>query len=120
MTNSNSYPFRSKRSILTQLATDDTFVVECLGILYHRQTTDEQTSRTTKYDNARGFMSSHAVNASRLVEKGVEWDSTEWALARSIVSRYGKQLASHFRSEEIAKEPKLAWQAASFFTGTAA
>ena len=114
----NKYPFRTKREILAQLETDDTFVVEAMGILYQRQTEDERETKETKYKNRRGFMSSHAVNGTRLVEKmlqGEEWTPEDWGKARGIVCRYGKQLAAHFRSEQLAKSPGLAAEAACFF-----
>jgi len=114
----NKYPFRTKADILLQLQTDDTFVVEAMGILYQRQTTDEQETRETKYKNRRGFMSSHAVNGTRLVEKmmaGEEWTDEDWSKARGIVSRYGKQLASHFRQEALDANPALKAQSACFF-----
>lgn len=112
-----SYPFRTKAQILAQLETDDTFVVECLGILYQRQTEQEQETKETIFKNRRGFMSSHAVNGSRLVEKlGTEgWTEEDWGKARGIVCRYGKQLAEHFRAETIARNPALAEQSACFF-----
>jgi len=113
-----SYPFRTKRQILEQLETDDTFLVECLGILYQRQTTDEQETKETKYRNHRGFMSSHAVNGTRLAEKmlsGEEWMPEEWDKVRGIVCRYGKQLAAHFRAETLVNNPELAAQSACFF-----
>lgn len=114
----NKYPFRTKGEILAQLETDDTFLVECLGILYNRQTSDEQETKETKYKNRRGFMSSHAVNGTRLVEKmagGEEWSPEDWEKARGIVCRYGKQLAAHFRQEAISSNPALAAESACFF-----
>jgi hypothetical protein len=122
MSNKNSYPFRTKAQILAQLSTDDTFVIECLGILYNRQTSDEQERHDTKYKNRRGFMSSHAVNGCLLVEKmmrGEGWTPEESDKALAIVSRYGRQLATHFRAEQIKASPDLATQAACFFTTTA-
>lgn len=114
----NVYPFRTKRDILAQLETDDDFLVECLGILYQRQTEDERETKETKYKNRRGFMSSHAVNGTRLAEKmltGEEWSEEDWGKARAIVGRYGKQLAAHFRAEQIARAPELAAKASCFF-----
>lgn len=114
----NKYPFRSKASILAQLESDDDFVVEAMGILYNRQTADEQETKETKYKNRRGFMSSHAVNGTRLVEKmasGEEWTEEDWGKARGIACRYTKQLAAHFRQETLASNPALAAESACFF-----
>lgn len=113
------YPFRTKRDILAQIEVDDDFVFETMGILYQRQTSDERDTKTTKYRNARGFMSSHAVNGTRLVEKvlhgGEVWDEADMAQARSIACRYGKQLAAHFRAEVLESSPELAAEVACFF-----
>lgn len=115
----NKYPFRTKRDILAQIEVDDDFVFETMGILYQRQTSDERDAKTTKYRNARGFMSSHAVNGTRLVEKvlhgGEIWDEADTAQARSIACRYGKQLAAHFRAEVLDSSPELAAEVACFF-----
>jgi len=114
----NKYPFRTKRDIVAQLETDDEFVVEAMGILYRRQTEDERETKETKYKNRRGFMSSHAVNGTKLVEKmlidGEAWDEADLAKARSIAVRYGKQLAAHFRQESLSGNPELAAEAACF------
>lgn len=117
-TTGNKYPFRTKADILSQLESDDDFVIECMGILYQRQTEDERETKETKYKNRRGFMSSHAVNGTRLVEKmvaGEEWTEEDWGKARGIVCRYGKQLAAHFRAETLAANPALAAESACFF-----
>jgi len=115
----NKYPFRTKRDIVAQIESDDEFVIEAMGILYRRQTEDERETKETKYKNRRGFMSSHAVNGTRLVEKmlvdGESWDEADMAKARSIACRYGKQLAAHFRAEQLASSPELAAEAACFF-----
>ena len=115
----NKYPFRTKRDILAQIDGDDEFVIEAMGILYQRQTEDEKETKETKYKNRRGFMSSHAVNGTRLVEKmlleGESWDEADLAKARSIACRYGKQLAAHFRQETLTGSPELAAEAACFF-----
>lgn len=112
-----SYPFRSKADIIAQVKTDGEFMLHCLGVLYDRQTTDEQDNKDTKYKNARGFMSSHAVNGSILAQKvrsGEQLSDEETAKAEGIVVRYGKQLAEHFRSERLAQDPTLASTAALF------
>jgi hypothetical protein len=106
----NVAPGFSKRAIASRLVEDDKFMLACLGILYSRQTDTEQARRETIVKNRRGFMSSHAVNGTALAErlakdgslpnddsfKGKPVSSLE--MARSIVVRYSKQLAEHFRT----------------------
>lgn len=114
-----NYPFPTKRAILASQAHDEV-VLEHLGILYNRQTEDEKETKDTKYKNRRGFMSSHAVNGTRLAEKvlsGEDLTDEEWGLARAIVSRYGKQLAAHYRAEMIDRNPELAKIAEIFSAG---
>ena len=106
-----SYPFRSKREILAEVATDDAFALHCLCVLHDRQTEVEQATKTTKTRNRRGFMSSHAVRGCELAEKvkgGDALTDEDVAKTRSLVSRYGRQLAAHFRAEAIAASPDLA------------
>lgn len=114
----NNYPFQTKKQIALRLATDPGFVRDCLVILYDRQTSDEAETSSTKYKNARGFMSSHAVHGTRLAKMvlaGEEMTDEDTAKVAEIVPRYTKQLAEHFRAKEIMKNPKLAVEAASFF-----
>lgn len=106
-----AYPFRSKKSILDQIATDDAFAAHCLCIVHDRQTAYEQESKTTKSKNRRGFMSSHAVRGCELAEKlksGEALTDEETARVREMAGRYGRQLAQHFRAEVIAGNPDLA------------
>jgi hypothetical protein len=115
----NGYPFRSKRAILAQLAEDPAFVLQCLQIMDARQTDDEREVKETKYKNRRGWMSSHAVNGTTLAAKARSEGLTdeEFGKAQAMVSRYGKQLASHFRNEALAADPDLADKAACYFGG---
>lgn len=106
-----SYPFTSKRQIVARLATDDEFVVECLGILQARQTAYEQETLTTVVRNRAGWMSSHAVNMGKLVAKiasGETPDVEDFEKGREACSHYGRQLAAHFRQEALQKDPGLA------------
>jgi len=111
-----SYPFASKGSILAVIATDDVFAVECLQIMYARQTAFEQETLSTVSRNRQGFMSSHAVNGTKLARKSLAEGLTALELdqARGIVCRYGKQLAAHFRAEAIGNDPSLAETAKLF------
>lgn len=114
---SKNYPFESKAQIVAKIEADDAFMLLCLGIMYDRQTQDEQEHKDTKHKNRRGFMSSHAVNGSILAQKvhsGEALSEEETGKARAIVVRYGKQLAEHFRAERIASDPSLAAVGAIF------
>lgn len=105
------YPFRSKKSILAEIATSDVFALHCLTVIYARQTEHEQDTKSTKSRNARGFMSSHAVRGSELackINSGEDLEDEDVDLARALSSRYGKQLAQHYRAEQIASDPALA------------
>ena len=115
-----SYPFRSKRAILDQVAEDDAFMLHCLCILHDRQTAHEQATKSTKSKNRQGFMSSHAVRGCELAEKvksNEPLSDEEVGLARAITGRYGKQLAAHYRAEVIARNPELAKVAEVFSAG---
>jgi len=117
----NGYPFRTKREICDQLAADRGFRHECLLILYRRQTEDEQETKETKWKNRRGFMSSHAVNGSRIAQAILageqQLSDEDEAKLDGIVCRYGKQLAAHFRQADTAANPAKAEKAARFFGG---
>jgi hypothetical protein len=105
------YPFLSKKQIASRLAVDNAFVLECLSVLWARQTASEQDSGKTSVTNKMGFMCSHAKPASDLAKKaasGEELSEDEISKARSIVSRYTKQLAKHLRAVAVAENPDLA------------
>jgi len=112
----NLYPFLSKSQIKARILADDSFMLECLQVMYSRQTEFEQQTRETKERNRMGFMSSHAVNGSKLAVKARTEPLTEEesSKARSIVQSYSKQLACHFRQEQIAANPALKAVAALF------
>lgn len=114
-----NYPFPTKKQVLADQESDEV-VLEHLGILVGRQTPDEHTQLVTKYKNRRGLMSSHAVNGTKLFDKvasGEELSLEDLALARRIVSRYGKQLAAHYREEMISRNPELQKIAEIFSAG---
>lgn len=110
------YPFVTKSQLKARIEGDDAFMLQCLAVLYSRQTSHEQDTKSTQDRNRRGFMSSHAVNASTLAVKAVGEGLTEeeTSKARGIVCRYTKQLAAHFRQEAIASDPALAEAARVF------
>ncbi len=111
-----SYPFITKSQIVARLATDNEFVVECLGVMLSRQTGYEQEQKTTVVRNRAGFMSSHAKKGTALGIKAQGEGLTEEEIgeSRELVSRYTKQLAAHFRAQAIATDPSLAEAARVF------
>lgn len=117
--NIKTYPFITKSQIKAQLESDDVFMLSCLAVLYAAQTEHEQETKSTRDRNRRGFMSSHAVNASVLAVKaaGEGLSEEETVRARGIVCRYTKQLAAHFRREAIGANPELAEAARVFSAG---
>ena len=99
----NSYPYVTKRQVKERLDADPDFRLECMLVLYRRQTEDERDAKDTKHKNKRGFMSSHAVWGSKIAERliaGEELTEEEVGKADAIAPRYSKQLAAHFRAEQ--------------------
>lgn len=104
-----NYPFATKAQILASQA-DFSVCLEHLGQLYDAQTSEEQDAKDTRVKNARGFMSSHAVTGSTLAVKarsGEALTDEEQDKVRSIVCRYGKQLAAFSRAAAMAANPEL-------------
>lgn len=116
-TNSNLYPFETKAQIAAKIAQDDQYMLAALAQLHTWQTAHEQETKTTEVKNRRGFMSSHAVNGSKLAEKvkrGEALTGEEMDKARSIVCRYTRQLAVFSREQAIAANPALNAVASTF------
>ena len=113
----NKYPFVTKAQIVSQIATNDEFVVAAMAIMQSRQTSDEEEAKTTRYKNARGWMSSHAKRGTELAALAASGELTNAELeeCRALVSRYTKQLAAHEREAAIATNPELGAEAACFF-----
>jgi hypothetical protein len=114
---SNLYPFMTKRQIKDRLATEPEFRLEALCVLHTLQTEYEQSTKSTRDKNRQGFMSSHAVNGSRVAEKikaGEELDADDWSHVDRIAPRYSRQLAVYFRAKAIAEQPELQAVAALF------
>jgi len=107
---SNLYPFTSKSTIKAQLEASHEFRLQAMVILFTLQTDYEQSTDTTVTKNRQGFMSSHAVNGSRIARKLIakeELSLEDEALVCKIAPCYSRQLARHFRSEAIKANPAL-------------
>lgn len=112
------YPFKTKAQIAGELA--GSFEARCQAIvtIWRCQTQHEQERKVTEVKNRVGFMSSHAVNGSRVAEKlvsGAALDEKDAALVDAIAPRYCRQLAVLAREEAIAANPELAATTACFF-----
>ena len=113
----NLYPFLTKAQIRERLDADSSFRMEAMVILHTLQTAWEQGTRQTKEKNRQGFMSSHAVNGSRVAEAikaGRDLSAEDWAHVDRIAPRYTRQLAIFFRAKAIAEQPALKAVAALF------
>ena len=116
-TSSKLYPFTTKAQIAALIASSDEYMLQGLCQLHTWQTEHEQETKTTEVKNRRGFMSSHAVNGSKLAEKvkaGETLTAEETDKARSIVGRYTRQLAVASREAALEADPALRATAAIF------
>ncbi len=116
-TSANLYPFLTKAQIKERLESDADFRKQTMVILYTLQTEFEQSTDQTLNKNRQGFMSSHAVNGSKVARKlkaGEELTAEDWAKVDSIAPRYSRQLAVFFRAKAIAEQPALQAVAALF------
>lgn len=114
-----SYPFLTKAQIAASIESDFGFACGVITTLYDRQTDFEQETKSTLNKNRAGFMSSHAVNGSKLAIKiraGEALTDEDVVLVRTIAPRYTKQMADHFRTAAIEADPSLKEKAACFFT----
>lgn len=118
MSSKNGYPFPTQSEIVSQLATDEAFRFECLGILVGRQTSDELETKSTKHTNKRGLRCSEASWMPALFVKihnnRDEVTSEELDRLATVLPTYRKQLAAHFRGQMLAKNPELAAVAQKF------
>jgi hypothetical protein len=117
MTTANLYPFITKAQLKTRLQEDSSFRKEAIVILFALQTSWEQDTASTKDKNRQGFMSSHAVNGSKVARKiiaGENLSPEDEVHVSAIAPRYTRQLALYFRKEAIAEQPGLKAIAALF------
>lgn len=115
--NTNSFPFITRKQIKATL--DSSFKARCdaMVTLYAAQTNQEKATDKTLFSNRAGFMSSHAVNGSKVAKKliaGEELDATDVGYVDQIAPHYSRQLAALARAEALAANPELAEKAALF------
>ena len=112
-----NYPFESKAQVAAKLT--DSFEYRCDAMiqLLALQTEYEQEKSTTVDKNRVGFMSSHAVNGTRVAKKlitGEELTPEDVVHVDRIAPHYSRQLAAQARRRAIAANPELAVTAAVF------
>lgn len=128
----NLYPFVTKGQLKERLENDPAFRVEAMCIIHTLQTDWEQATKATKDQNRQGFMSSHAVNGSKVAEKAkaalrapggtmamamAALTPEDWKHVDAMAPRYTRQLAVYFRAKQIAENPALAETAKLFSAG---
>jgi hypothetical protein len=117
MGTTNTYPFKSKKEIVAELATSAEACKQAIVVLYNRQTQHEQDTASTLSRNKAGFMSSHAVHGTRIAKAilaGEDLSEEDTARCQAIAPRYSKQLAAEARKAALEANPDLAAAGAVF------
>lgn len=125
-----AYPFESAASVKAQLESDPVCQIETMILLFQWQTPHEKATGSTLNRNGTGFMSSHAANGKKIVEKiqmsGLTpiqllasdvLDSDDWVMIGKIAPRYSGQVARYRRALKIEANPELRAIAALFSAG---
>ena len=113
----NLYPFVTKAQLKERLEADFSFRCEAMTILLALQTEAEQATAQTINKNRQGFMSSHAVNGTRIAKKlraGEPLADEDTVLINKIAPCYSRQLAVYYRAKALAEQPALKAVAAVF------
>jgi hypothetical protein len=118
MASNNGYPFITQAQVVLQINIDRGFAIRCLQVLCGRQTSDELEEKTTKYTNKRGLRCSESVwmpeLAAKLQNESEAVTSEEINRLVTTLPVYRKQLAAHFRKEQLEAKPELADKASVF------
>jgi hypothetical protein len=98
-----TYPFVTRRQIIARLGRDPEFARTCLTIL-HRRFVDRDI-----LSPPAGWMASDVKRAEKLYKQVSAGDASaaNLALATTLVQKYARQLARHFRDEELSRNPAL-------------
>lgn len=104
MTITKKYPFQTKRDVVGRLSSEPAFVTECADILEART-----CARAAGNAPAGGWMSSQRVVAGRLVAalRAGTISDADRAKLQGMLTHYAKQIADHFRAEELRRHPEL-------------
>jgi len=105
--NGSTYPFISKAQIAERIETDADFARQCILIIQDRH---QRRLAGTAHGPRCGWMSSHASLGPRLagLVAANEARPEDFKKAITLVARYTKQLAAHFRAEQLQQNPSLA------------
>jgi len=109
-TSANLYPFVTKAQLKARLESEPAFRREAMTILLALQTEGEQATEQTIVKNRQGFMSSHAVNGTRIAKKiraGEEITAEDEILIDKIAPAYSRQLSVYYRAKALAEQPAL-------------
>jgi hypothetical protein len=98
-----AYPFVTRRQVVARLGRDPEFAGACLAIL-HRRFVDRDI-----LPPPAGWMASDVKRAEELYSRldAGEASPSDLALATKLAQRYARQIASHFRDDELARNPSL-------------
>lgn len=105
-----SHPIYTEEVIKTKISTDTRWTIRTLELLYHRQTVDEQSDKTTKWKNGMGFNGRDGeiltsffqqVIKRREYNNPVLLSDKQMRICQKILPKYWKQVL-----EEIEKKEK--------------
>ena len=87
-----------------KLATDKTWAISGMKLIYSRQTLDEQCEGDTKHENSVGFSGAHAEIMSSFAQQQAKgWNLSEKQLkvVFKIMPKYWKQVMSASNDEKL-------------------
>lgn len=114
MSANNGYPFVTKAMIRMQIRGDFQFAGQCLGIIFDRQTADEQKAKTTKFTNRMGFSKAQSKRGSELALAFRAGDYSQSLAIVEMALHYVDQITHHFREVMLESNPELAAKAKVF------
>lgn len=104
-----SHPIYTEEVIKSNIVNDTRWTLRTLEILYHRQTTDEQTDGFTRHKNGRGFSgrdSEILTSFFNQVEKRKRYGNPillsdrQMEICRKLLPKYWKQVLEEIESKE--------------------
>ncbi len=99
--------------IRSNLATNNVWLERGIVAIDARQTSDEQSSGQTKYENGRGWNSADASYGSylaRYIRSGRHLSGQHLQRARRMMAKYAGQLAKVAAAKQAAKDQEAAAQ----------
>lgn len=116
-TSDRRYPFMSRKQVKERILRDGSFARECALVLQQR--TDERDAGRAPEGRSWGWMSSQRATAGKMVIRlrARTLSAADESKLAKIVAGYGRQLADHFRTQELRRRPELAEVARVFGLG---